>query len=122
MIARISLFILSLSVGFIILSKTLIYPQCFSYDNHDDANHAFPNLHVSRQAILAGELPTINFFNNFGSPILGDALTYPFAMHSLTYWFFESHIAMTINRIFFTSLTIYLGYVFYRKYFHLAKK
>ena len=67
-------------------------------------------------AILNGQLPTINFFNNFGVPILGDGLTYPFAIQSITYYFFPDHIAMSINRFFIAGLTLFSAFLFCRIY------
>src|SRR4030043_2425252 len=98
MLRKISLTLVAISVGILILAKVFIYPNCYSFDSHDEANHAFPGLHVAQVAIRAGELPTINFYNNFGAPLLGDALTYPFAVQAITYYFLDSHLAMTVNR------------------------
>lgn len=53
----------------------------------------------------------MNMFNNFGSPIIGDAITLPIAPHSWTYLFLPDHIAMTVNRFaicFFSILFLIL--------------
>lgn len=116
MFRKISLIIIAISVGILILAKVFIYPDCFSFDSHDEANHAFPNLYVAKTAILSGELPTINFYNNFGVPLLGDALTYPFAIQTITYYFLDSHIAMTVNRFAIAIATIIAAFGFFRIY------
>jgi hypothetical protein len=116
MFRKISLSIAAVTVGILILAKVFIYTDCYSFDSHDEANHAFPGLHVAQTAILAGELPTINFYNNFGAPLLGDALTYPFALQAVTYYFLDSHLAMTVNRFFIAVLTVITAFGFFRIY------
>lgn len=113
---KISLFVAAVSVGLLILTKVFLFPDCYSFDSHDEANHAFPGLHVARTAIQAGELPTINYYNNFGAPLLGDALTYPFALQATTYYFLDNHLAMTVNRFLIAVLTIVTAFGFFRIY------
>ncbi len=108
--------IVSLFSGFFVICKIFTIKGCWAFDMNDDANHTFPNLFISRMAFKLGQIPQMNFFNNFGSPMLGDALTYPFAIHSITYWFLDNPIAMTVNRLFFTCITVYLGYLFFKKH------
>jgi len=116
MFRKISLTIAGVTAGILILAKVFLYPDCYSFDSHDEANHAFPGLHVAQTAIRAGELPTINFYNNFGAPLLGDALTYPFALQAVTYYFLDSHLAMTVNRFFIAALTVITAFGFFRIY------
>ena len=116
MFRKISLGLVAVSVGLLILVKVFIYPDCFSFDTHDEANHAFPGLHVAATAIRAGELPTINFYNNFGAPLIGDALTYPFAVQAVTYYFLDSHLAMTVNRFAIAVGTVIAAFGFFRIY------
>jgi len=116
MLRKISLTLVAISVGILILAKVFIYPDCYSFDSHDEANHAFPGLHVAQVAIRAGELPTINFYNNFGAPLLGDALTYPFAVQAITYYFLDSHLAMTVNRFVIAVATVIAAFGFFRIY------
>ncbi|OGQ35654.1 MAG: hypothetical protein A3F16_00460 [Deltaproteobacteria bacterium RIFCSPHIGHO2_12_FULL_43_9] len=116
MFGKVALALLAVTAGFLILTKVFIYPSCYSFDSHDDANHAFPYNYVARQAITDGEIPTINYFNNFGAPILGDALTYPFAIQATTYYFFDGPTGMTINRFIIGILTILAAFFFMRIY------
>ena len=113
---KIPLLIAAVSVGVLILAKVFLYPDCYSFDAHDEANHAFPGLHVAQTAIRAGELPTINYYNNFGVPLLGDALTYPFALQAATYYFLDSHLAMTVNRFLIAVATVIAAFGFFRIY------
>lgn len=116
MFRRTSLLFVAVSVAILVLAKVFIYADCYSFDSHDEANHAFPSLQVAREAILAGELPTINFYNNFGTPLLGDALTYPFAVQSISYYFFDSPVAMTLNRFIVAMATVISAFGFFRIY------
>lgn len=98
----------------IILMKVILFQDCFSFDSHDDANHAFPNLSLSMEYIKNLSIPTFNFYNNFGVPLLGDALTYPFSLQSITYYILPDYIAMTINRILIIFLTYFAAFKFYQ--------
>ena len=102
---------------FVIFQKLLVYENCFSFDTHDDSNHTFPNLRLVRESILNLQFSFFNYFNNFGQPLLGDGLTYPYSIQSLTYYFFDDHLAMTINRIIIVLLTLAVGYIFFLNYF-----
>ena len=50
---KIPLLIAAVSVGVLILAKVFLYPDCYSFDAHHEANHAFPGLHVAQTAIRA---------------------------------------------------------------------
>ncbi len=99
-------FYFALTVSMLMLIKVQIYDQCFAFDANDDVNHTFVNLLAAQQNIRQGALPGINLYNNFGTPVLGDALTFPFSIQSVTYWFFPPHVAMTVNRAIISFLTI----------------
>ncbi|MEC7490832.1 MAG: hypothetical protein VYA17_14725 [Pseudomonadota bacterium] len=64
--------------------------------------------------ILSGVLPTINYFNNFGVPLLGDALTYPFGVQTLAYYFLDPHLAMTVVRGLVAFCTTTVFYLFFK--------
>jgi hypothetical protein len=108
-------FLLPTLAGLVIISKVFFYPDCLAFDTNDDRNHTFLNLFIARSLLKEGHLPLMNLFNNFGTPLVGDALTYPFSMPSLTYWFFEDAVAMTINRFFAAFLTVLLAFTYFRK-------
>ena len=54
MFRKISLSVAAVLVGILVLTKVFLYPDCYSFDSHDEANHAFPGLHVAQTAIRAG--------------------------------------------------------------------
>lgn len=102
---------LALTVGFLVLAKVFLFDQCYSFDSNDDANHTFVNLKAARDLLMQGALPALNLYNNFGTPLLGDALTFPFALQSITYWVLPDYLAMTVNRAvigFFTMVMLSL--------------
>lgn len=57
--------IISLLSGFLVICKIFTITGCWAFDMNDDANHTFPNLFIARIALKLGEIPQINFFNNF---------------------------------------------------------
>ena len=85
-------------VGTMLILKTFFFPGCLAFDSSDEANSAFVNLFAAREIWAAGEIPFINLFQNFGSPILGDSLTFPFSIQSLFYIFLDAPVAMTVSR------------------------
>lgn len=107
---------LSLITGIVVILKVFVIDGCYAFDANDDANHTFPNLYVALSMLSRGVVPQINYYNNFGSPLLGDALTYPFSIHSITYYFLPGYLAMTVNRFLLAVATILSGYVFFREY------
>lgn len=70
--------------------KFFLYDNCFFYDANDDSNHTFVNLYNSFFALKNFTFPLINIFNNFGTPIIGDALSYPFSIGIFSYFFSDS--------------------------------
>jgi len=105
--------IILLSIGFVIGIKYYLFEECYGFDMNDDANHTFVNLYSAFQILSNFQIPQINLHNNFGTPILSDQLTLPFAIQSLTYIFFENSTAMLINRSLIGMITFY----FIIKYF-----
>ena len=107
---------LALTVSILLLMKVFLYDQCYSFDTNDDVNHTFVNLKAAQDILRQGALPDINLYNNFGTPLLGDALTFPFSLQSITYWFLPGHQAMTVNRIVISFLTIIFLFLFLRQF------
>jgi len=100
------IFYLALTVSILVIAKVFLYDQCYSFDSNDDANHTFVNLKAARDMLMQWSLPELNLYNNFGTPLLGDALTFPFALQSITYWFLPDYLAMTVNRAVISFLAI----------------
>lgn len=87
--------------------KVFFMKDVYAFDNNDDARLTFPIHYVAQQTFVStGELPQINYYSNFGTPMLGDPNGYFFAPHSLAYYIFPGPIAMTINRIMLCCLTL----------------
>jgi len=107
---------LALTVSILISIKVFIYDGCYAFDSNDDVNHTFVNLKAAQDIMRQGEIPEINLFNNFGTPIIGDALTFPYSLQSITYWFLPNYLAMTINRALIAFLTIIFIFLFLRTF------
>jgi len=113
-------FIIPAAIAFLVIIKVFFFADCFAFDSNDDANHTFPNLFISRSILRDGEIPMMNLYNNFGTPILGDAITYPFALQSLTYYFLPNYMAMTVNRAVIGFLTVLALTLYFKKYLSLG--
>ncbi|GEM_PF-6060062 len=113
---RLAVLYLALSVGLLLLMKVFLYDQCYAFDTNDDVNHTFVNLKAAQDILRQGALPNINLYNNFGTPLLGDALTFPFSLQSLTYWVLSDPVAMTVNRAVIGFLTIIFLFLFLRQF------
>lgn len=111
--------IITIPILFLFLSKIGFYESCFLFDNNDDSNHTFVNIAQSFSAFKNFQLPLINFYNNFGTPLIGDALTYPFSIGVFTYLIDNYPLAMTINRVVIIVLTFYFLNKFFIKKFSL---
>lgn len=111
-----AIFYLALTVSMLLLVKVFLYDNCYAFDTNDDVNHTFVNLKAAQDILRQGALPNINLYNNFGTPLLGDALTFPFSLQSITYWFLPDHQAMTINRGVISFLTIIFLFLFLRQF------
>lgn len=116
----IAFFLVPLCVAFFNIAKSLINPSCASVDLNDDVCHTFPQLFYAFDAIRRGQLPLIGLYNNFGQPIIGDALTYPFAPHAFLYWFFPPPIAMLLARFLISFATVFLLTVYFERRVSLA--
>lgn len=100
--------------------KSLFVEDCLPFDLNDDANHTFVNLYAARQIMLAGQLPLMNMFNNFGTPLIGDLLTFPFAPTAWTYALMPDHLAIGFNRILLAILTVVALTFYLRRFMSLA--
>src|SRR3990172_1912053 len=87
------------------------YPQELS----DESAHTFVELPMAHKALLDGHILKMNLFNNFGSPLIGDPISCPFALHSVTYLFFKPHIAMLVSKILLAFLSVLVLFLFYSR-------
>ena len=113
---KLFIFYLAITVSILILIKVFIYDPCYAFDSNDDVNHTFVNLKASQDIMQHGSIPEINLYNNFGTPIIGDALTFPFSIQSITYWLLPNYLAMTVNRAIIAFLTIIFLFLFFRTF------
>ena len=104
-----------------VVALLLISPIFFSsgvgaFDANDDSIHTFPSLKIAYDILREGAIPWINVYNNFGTELLGDSLTLPFAPHALTYWFYPPSTAMGINRFLAAFSTLLVAQLFFRRF------
>lgn len=116
---QIAFIITPLIVALLIILKVFFMPGCAGFDENDEGTHTFVNLFVSRDILKAGEMPMMNMYNNFGTPLLGDTLTFPFGPQSLTYWILPDPYAMTVNRFILAFLTMFLLTFYFSRYVSL---
>jgi hypothetical protein len=110
-------FAIPLLVGLTVIVKVFLVPGCLAFDRNDDTVHTFSNLSVARTILADGEIPMMNVYNNFGAPLIGDCLTYPFSPQAVAYVFLPNAVAMTLNRFLIASMTMLILTLYYRKYF-----
>lgn len=111
--------ILFLMVSAAVIGKAIILPNCFAFDVTDDLNHTFTGLHTAKSMLRAGSIPFFNYYNNFGTPLMGDALTYPFAFQAIPYYLtnFEQYpLVATIVKFILCFATLSILTIFYRTF------
>lgn len=116
---NIYLYLAILSLSVIVIGKAILMDGCFAFDANDDANHTFPGLNTSKLLLGEMSLPYFNFFNNFGTPLMGDSLTLPFAIQAIPYYLTDADNypwVMTINRFLISFLTLLVLVVYYRTF------
>jgi len=110
-------FILAVMFSFVDISKVFTAPHCLAFDSNDDANHTFINLQQWRRILSQGQWPMMNVYNNFGTPLVGDVITYPMSPLSITYAFLPGPKAMTLNRFIIGFTTLFLLFIFFHQRF-----
>ncbi|HPN32479.1 MAG TPA: hypothetical protein PKY81_16120 [bacterium] len=109
-------FLIPILIALLIILKSLILPNCMSFDKTDEGNHTFVNIFRVQELIRQNQMPLINLYNNFGTPIIGDQLTLPYSFLSIAYWILPYDIAMGFNRFLVAAATIFLLTFYYKKY------
>jgi hypothetical protein len=90
-----------------------------AFDSLDDLNHTFAGIFMAKQQLAHGVMRFINYYNNFGTPLFGDVLTNPFAIHAIPYYFTDVYnypLVLTINRFVLCIFTLTLLFLFYRTF------
>ncbi len=105
--AFVSLFIALLTIVHLVRNDGYI-----SVEWNDEAVHTLIEIPMAHTALASGELMEINLFNNFGTPLSGDPVALPWALHSLTYIFVSGHAGMLLNRAILTFLTLIVVYLY----------
>ena len=114
--ARVLVFALAaLATPLLLVHAMWTHPGCYPVEIFDESTHTFIEVPLVQEALRDGHILKMNFFNNFGTPLLGDAVANPFALHAWTYFFFKPHIAMVINKIILWILTFLALFLFYRR-------
>ncbi len=108
------------AIGLIFIARVFVLTDCFAFEQNDEVVHTFLEMKLAWKMMREGSLPLMNLYNNFGTPMIGDPVIYPFALHSLPYLMFSSPVAATINRFLMISLTISLLTFFLHKRFSLS--
>ncbi|PWU11496.1 MAG: hypothetical protein C5B50_23210 [Verrucomicrobia bacterium] len=86
-------------------------------DNGDEPGETFVQVPMALSELARGHILKINLFNNFGTPLLGEPVSYPFAVHAWTYALFRPVVAMIINKFVLAVLTMIVLTLFFRRYF-----
>jgi len=97
------------------LHSILRQPCLYPIETFDEAAHTYTEVPLVQGALLRGHILKMNFFNNFGTPLLGDPINNAFALHAWVYLLFKPYIAMTINEVMFSILTFWVLFFFYRR-------
>lgn len=79
-------------------------------ETNDEPSHTFIDMTLFLRYVRAGHAYLINLYNNFGTPVVGDAVAVPWAPHGLTYAFFDPVSAMIMNKIVLAFLTLVAMY------------
>ena len=106
------------AIGLIFIARVFVLTDCFAFEQNDEVVHTFLEMKLAWKMMREGSLPLMNLYNNFGTPMIGDPVIYPFALHSLPYLMFSSPVAATINRFLMISLTISLLTFFSARLFY----
>lgn len=110
-------FLVPYLAGLLTIAKAFYLPGCFGFDLADGAVLTAPNLAIWQSILRQGHFPTMNVFNNFGTPFLGDGFTLPLALQSWTFAFLPDPVAATINRFTLSFLTLIVLTLYFRRRF-----
>lgn len=104
-----------LGVSYVI--KAFLQNGCYAFETNDEVAHTFLEIDRAWRLIREGSLPLMNFFNNFGTPLIGDPVVNPFALHALSYLLLPAPAAATLNRALIITLTVSILILVYRRCF-----
>jgi hypothetical protein len=109
--------LIPLLIGYCVISRAFQGDGLLPIDTGDEPAETFIQLPLAQAQLAAGDLPKINLFNNFGTPILGEPVVYPFALHAWSYAVFRPVVAMLVNKFCLAVLSMVILTVFFSRYF-----
>ncbi|PWU14991.1 MAG: hypothetical protein C5B50_16150 [Verrucomicrobia bacterium] len=109
--------IVPLLVAYAVIARAFCPGDGLPIDAGDEPAETFVQVPMALKSLASGHIPKINLFNNFGTPILGEPVVYPFAPHALSYAVFRPVIAMLVNKFLLAALTMLVLTLFYARYF-----
>ena len=86
-------------------------------DDGDEPAETFIQVPMAQAQLASGALLKVNLFNNFGTPILGEPVVYPYALHAASYLLFRPIVAMTVNKFILAALSMAVLALFFARYF-----
>jgi hypothetical protein len=111
--------LLPLLTGYCVISGVFQGGGWVPLDAGDEAAETFVQVPLVYDQLAAGDILKINLFNNFGTPILGEPVVYPFALHAWTYFFFRPVVAMLVNKFILAALSVAALTLFFSRYLPL---
>lgn len=109
--------ILPAVLGISYVFKAFLMEGCYAFETNDEVAHTFLEIDRAWRLIREGSLPLMNLFNNFGTPLLGDPVVNPFALHTIPYLLLPGPAAATLNRALIIALTVSVLTLLYRRCF-----
>ena len=106
-------------IGFFQIYKVFFMHE-FAFEPNDEVAHTFVEIPLFWKILTSGNIPFINLYNNFGTPLIGDPVINPLAPHALSYLIFHGPLAATVNKFVIIMLTVSLLTYFYSKYLSLT--
>jgi hypothetical protein len=112
-------FVIPLLTGYAVTSRAFVGDGVFPVEAGDEPAETFIQVPMAQAQLASGGLLKMNLFNNFGTPILGEPVVYPYALHALSYLFFRPMVAMTVSKFFLAALSMAVLTLFFARYFPL---
>src|ERR1051325_3289885 len=109
--------LIPLLTGYVVISRAFEGDGYLPIDSGDEPAETFVQLPMALGQLARGDLPKINLFNNFGTPILGEPVVYPFALHAWSYAVWRPTVAMLVNKFVLAALSMVILTLFFARYF-----
>jgi len=109
--------VIPLLTGYLVIARAFVGDGLYPIDGGDEAAETFVQVPLAQAQWASGNILQINLFNNFGTPILGEPVVYPFALHALSYLVFRPVVAMLVNKFALAVLSMIVLTLFFQRYF-----